>query len=168
MASKKGKKKSEPEFSCDRCDKTYKTQKGLDAHLKTHDISCKECGRVYKTERGLSDHMKKVHPAMESTPAVEEPKTETPKRKSGSKRTGMVKPAAYVCPFDGCGKGFNTKEEALEHIKLEHRKEEAPPEPEPEPEPEPLVPKITRIIPPTGKKDYGRVNFMFKGKRRMM
>ena len=65
-------------FTCEKCGKTFKTQKWFDAHMTSKhptqeivsdveekdnvektEFSCDECGEVFATQRGLNDHTKK-------------------------------------------------------------------------------------------------------------
>ena len=54
------------EFKCQKCDKVYKCQSGLTAHVKQvhseeKNYECITCGQKYKQNRMLLQHMKLIH-----------------------------------------------------------------------------------------------------------
>lgn len=56
-------------FTCEKCNKVYKTQSNLNSHVKEkhgkdgpqEKLSCKYCGKVYVQKSGLQRHIRRHH-----------------------------------------------------------------------------------------------------------
>lgn len=179
MARKK--KEDLPEFVCSDCGKTYKTKSGLGKHeTKYHPV-------LEKPTTTKKTPPKKTPPKKPTTTKKKAPKKPTttkktpPKKKAPSKTTKTAAkrkppkkeittkraPSVFGCPFDGCAESFETKDEAMDHIKKDHKKIVVSEDVITSKVDGKPVAKITRIIPPMGNKNYGNMNFIFRGKKRV-
>jgi len=79
-------------FPCSYCPKSFKNKNEQTLHIRIHThekpFLCSHCGKAFSVRRSLKDHVR---------------------RHTGEKR--------FSCTFEGCGKGFITKQDVRRHMR---------------------------------------------------
>ena len=114
-------------FQCDQCSAEFKTKTFLENHiLGIHEQSfkskCKKCDKKFTNDKSLNSHNTNVHTNMERVVCIECGKSFRNGRSLGKHMKSHSHPKAFVCDWDGCGKGFSLKDYLVNHIRI-HTKE---------------------------------------------
>jgi len=110
-------------YSCQECNKFFKTKSILNEHCKRHSsserpYSCQECNTFFKTKSGLNEHCKRQHSSEMPNSCEECSKTYTNKRalEQHVKRFHHSKPV----DCEQCSKAFRSGYALKEHILRVH------------------------------------------------
>ncbi|XP_044010989.1 putative zinc finger protein 66 [Aphidius gifuensis] len=105
-------------FSCEDCNKRFKTKKNLSNHMELHKTKyiCEECGAQLKTKYGLTKH-RKIH--LEKSHVC--PICGVAFSNLSSQKVHLLRHVGerpYVC--DICGQNFSQRSPMMSHRKRKH------------------------------------------------
>ena len=122
---KKKQVKKEQIFSCERCEKTYLTNKNLKEHvLKFHEkitpYSCEQCHRSFGLESTLKTHIANMHQKVPCDKCNQICSTSMMLKRHKAKVHGIISDKAHQCEF--CSLVYEQKPSLERHIAKYHSK----------------------------------------------